>query len=130
MVFLAPLLLGDKNKWLQWAGIAVGFVGVIIFIGADQRATEAALWVYLLPMLATASLTCITLSERRRAGRPACTMPVFTALFWQGLLTAILLLPLAIFDEEFVATINGELIFAVIWLGIIVSVLALDRCFD
>ena len=81
-------------------------------------------------MLATASLTCITLSERRRAGRPACTMPVFTALLWQGQLTAILLLPLAIFDEGFVATINGELIFAVIWLGIIVSVLALDRCFD
>mgnify|MGYP004151615405 CR=1 FL=1 len=96
MVFLAPPLLGEKNKWLQWASIAVGFVGVIIFIGADQRATEAALWVYLLPMLATASLTCITLSERRRAGRPAYTMPAFTALFCQGLLTAILLLPLAI----------------------------------
>jgi drug/metabolite transporter (DMT)-like permease len=56
MGFLAPLLLGEKNNWLQWAGIAVGFVGVIIFIGADHRATEAALWVYLLPMLATASL--------------------------------------------------------------------------
>jgi drug/metabolite transporter (DMT)-like permease len=39
MGFLAPLLLGEKNNWLQWAGIAVGFVGVIIFIGADQRAT-------------------------------------------------------------------------------------------
>ena len=43
MVFLTLLLLGEKNKWLQWASIAVGFVGVIIFIGADQRATEAAL---------------------------------------------------------------------------------------
>ena len=43
MVFLAPLLLGEKNNWLQWAGIAVGFVGLIIFMGADQRATEAAL---------------------------------------------------------------------------------------
>ncbi len=129
MGFLAPLLLGEKNNWLQWAGIAVGFVGVIIFIGADQQATEAALWVYLLPMLATASLTCITLSERRRAGRPACTMPVFTALFWQGLLTAVLLLPLAILDEGFAATVNGELVFAVIWLGIIVSVLAYGQMF-
>ena len=56
-------------------------------------------------------------------------MPVFTALFWQGLLTAILLLPLAIFDEGFAATINGELIFAVIWLGIIVSVLTYGQMF-
>ena len=33
------------------------------------------------------------------------------------------------FDEEFVATINGELIFAVVWLGIIVSVLAYGQMF-
>ena len=49
-------------------------------------------------VLATASLTFITLWERWRtagAGRgpkPAQEMPIFTALFWQGALTAVLLL--------------------------------------
>ena len=40
-----------------------------------------------------------------------------------------MLLPLAILDEGFAATVNGELVFAVIWLGIIVSVLAYGQMF-
>ena len=77
---LAPLVLGERNSALQWAGIGVGFSGVVIFIGADSGVTGAAPWVYGLPMLATASLTFITLWERWRAAgaglssraRPKC----------------------------------------------------------
>ena len=95
---LAPIVLGERNSALQWAGIGVGFAGVMIFIGADSGLTGTAPWVYALPMLATASLTFITLWERRRTAgagqgpKPAQEMPIFTALFWQGALTAVLLL--------------------------------------
>jgi drug/metabolite transporter (DMT)-like permease len=131
---LAPLSLGERNNWLQWAGIGVGFLGVVVFIGADQTVTGAVWWVYLLPLLAAASLTFITIWERWRSARPACDMPIFTALFWQGLLTAALLLPLSLiyeslFYEDFAATWNGDLVFAVVWLGIVVSVLAYGLMF-
>ena len=33
---LAPLFLGERNNWLQWAGIGVGFLGVVVFIGASD----------------------------------------------------------------------------------------------
>ena len=125
---LAPIILGERNSALQWAGIAVGFAGVVIFIGADSGVSGAALWVYALPALATASLTFITLWERWRAARPrentAPPMPIFTALFWQGALTAGLLLPLAEGFEGFAASWQAELVLAILWLAVVVSVLA------
>ena len=125
---LAPLVLGERNSALQWAGIGVGFAGVVIFIGVDSGATGAAAWVYGLPMLATASLTFITLWERRRSAGagPSSTarpeMPIFTALFWQGALTACLLLPFAHGVEGFAADWRAELVLAVVWLAVVVSV--------
>ena len=103
---LAPLFLGERNSMLQWGGIAVGFAGVVISIGADRGATGAAIWVYALPALATANLTFITLWECHRAAiklkmteeaaSPSLpNMPIFTSLFWQGALTALLFLPFA-----------------------------------
>lgn len=130
---LAPLFLGERNNMLQWGGIAVGFTGVVIFIGADSGATGAAIWVYALPALATASLTFITLWERHRAAitlnmtedatSPSPpNMPIFTSLFWQGALTALLLLPLAQQVEGFAADWQIELLLAVFWLAAVVSV--------
>tara|TARA_X000000950_G_scaffold103939_2_gene131089 strand:- start:3145 stop:4038 length:894 start_codon:yes stop_codon:yes gene_type:complete len=125
---LAPIILGERNSAMQWAGIAVGFAGVVIFIGADSGVTGVTLWVYALPALAMASLTFITLWERRRAARPrentAPPMPIFTALFWQGALTAVLLLPLAQGFEGFAADWQAELVLAILWLAVVVSVLS------
>ncbi|MEC7496595.1 MAG: EamA family transporter [Pseudomonadota bacterium] len=122
---LAPLVLGERNSALQWAGIGVGFAGVVIFIGADSGVTGAAPWVYALPMLATASLTFITLWERRRtagagpSSKARPEMPIFTALFWQGVLTACLLLPFAHGIEGFAADWRAELVLAVVWLAVV-----------
>lgn len=122
---LAPLLLGERNSALQWAGIGVGFAGVVIFIGADSGVTGAAPWVYAQPMLATASLTFITLWERRRtagagpSSKARPEMPIFTALFWQGVLTAGLLLPFAHGIEGFAADWRAELVLAVVWLAVV-----------
>jgi len=130
---LAPVFLNERNSILQWVGIGVGFAGVVIFIDADSGASGAALWVYALPALATASLTFITLWERRRAAIKLETvekatsqsqqgMPIFTSLFWQGALTVLLLLPFAQQIEGFEADWRIELFLAVIWLAVIVSV--------
>ena len=106
---------------------------MVIFIGADSGASRAALWVYTLPVLVIASLTFVTLWERRRAAiemeiaantsspsKP--NMPIFTSLFWQGALTVLLLLPLAKQFENFAADWRIELFLGVIWLAVIASV--------
>ena len=49
-------------------------------------------------------------------------MPIFTALFWQGALTACLLLPFAHGIEGFAADWRAELVLAVVWLAVVVSV--------
>ena len=126
---LTPVFLNERNSWLQWAGIAVGFLGVVIFVGADRTATGAALCVYLLPLLASASLTFITIWERRRTSNPAGDMPIFTSLVWHAALTAGLLVPLALWFEKFAATWNGDLVFSVIWLVVVVLVLAFGLIF-
>ena len=55
------LFLNERNSILQWVGVGVSFAGVVIFIGADSGASGAALCVYALLVLATASLTFVTL---------------------------------------------------------------------
>ena len=49
-------------------------------------------------------------------------MPIFTALFWQGVLTACLLLPFAhgapAHIEGFAADWRAELVLAVVWLAV------------
>ena len=49
-------------------------------------------------------------------------MPIFTSLFWQGALTACLLLPFAHGIEGFGADWRAELVLAVVWLAVVVSV--------
>ena len=130
---LAPLFLNERNSILQWVGVGVGFAGMAIFIDADSGASRAALWFYALPVLATASLTFVTVWERRRAAieleiaantsSPSSpNMPIFTPLFWQGPLTILLLLPLAQQFENFAADWRVELFLGVIWLAVIASV--------
>ena len=103
-------------------GIGVRFLGVVIFIEADATASGAALWVYL-PALATASLTAITLWERRRRSRlvtrQAASMPIFTTLFGSGTYPA--LSCHALWFEGGRADWES-LAFAVSWLGLVVSV--------
>jgi drug/metabolite transporter (DMT)-like permease len=111
----------------------LALAGVVIFIGADSGASGAALWVYALPVRASASMTFVTLWERRRAAikleiaantsSPSeLNMPIFTSLFWQGALTVLLLLPLAQQFENFAADWRIELFLGVIWLAVIASV--------
>ena len=47
---------------------------------------------------------------------------VMTALFWHGLLAALCLAPLAWWFEGFAAAWGGQLVFAIIWLAIPVSI--------
>ncbi|MDA7599118.1 DMT family transporter [Alphaproteobacteria bacterium] len=121
---LAPIILSERTTMMQWVGIGLGFAGVATFVLADQALTGSQLWVYLLPAIATISLTTLTLSERRQSQIIKSELPIFTSLFWQGFITAALLLPLGYWFEGLHVNWNGEIVFAIGWLGIVVSIMA------
>jgi len=126
---VSPKILGEPNNKLQWLGIFTGFLGVAVFVSSDNLFTGTPLWVYILPTIATCSLTLITVWERKYSSGTAKPTPIMTALFWQGAITLALLFPLAFYFEKFHAEWNGEFIFSVIWLAVIVSTLAYAMMF-
>lgn len=58
-------LLGLRVRGAQWAGLAVGAVGVVLVVGADLGSGTAPWTAYLLPLAAMASLVAGTFVERR-----------------------------------------------------------------
>ena len=119
---MSPLLLGKANDALRWCGIDVGFDGALVFVVGDMNLSGTTLWVYGLPLLATFCLTFVTAWGRRAAKIDQRDFPVMTALFWHGLLAALCLAPLAWWFEGFAAAWGGQLVFAIIWLAIPVSI--------
>jgi drug/metabolite transporter (DMT)-like permease len=62
---LAGPVLGERVDRRQWAGLAVGLVGVALVVGGDVRVAEAPLWAYAMPFAGMAGLVAATLVERR-----------------------------------------------------------------
>jgi drug/metabolite transporter (DMT)-like permease len=62
---LAGPVLGEYVGRQQWAGLAVGLVGVALVVGGDVRVAEAPLWAYAMPFAGMAGLVAATLVERK-----------------------------------------------------------------
>lgn len=85
-------LLGVRVRGAQWAGLAVGAVGVLLVVRSQLGGSEAPPAAYLLPLAAMAFLVAATFLERRSPGRP----PVLVALTVQVVVTAAVLLVVAV----------------------------------
>jgi drug/metabolite transporter (DMT)-like permease len=57
--------LGEYVGRWQWAGLAVGLVGVALVVGGDVRVAEAPLWAYAMPFAGMSGLVAATLVERK-----------------------------------------------------------------
>jgi drug/metabolite transporter (DMT)-like permease len=69
-------LLGLRVRGGQWAGLALGAVGVALVVGSQLGGSDAPAWAWALPALAMASLIAGTFVERRGGAR----LPVLTTL--------------------------------------------------
>ncbi len=116
---IAPYLLAERNHLYQWLGVLAGFVGVAVFVWGDAKFSGTPLVIYLLPSIATISLTAITIIERRTP-----MLPIMTSLFEQLLVTLICLVPLAYWVEGFAAGWTLPFVFSIVWLGVVVSILS------
>jgi drug/metabolite transporter (DMT)-like permease len=121
---IAPYLLAERNHLYQWLGVLAGFVGVAVFVWGDAEFSRTPLVIYLLPSIATISLTAITIIERRGAARMTPMLTIMTSLFWRLLVTLICLAPLAYWVEGFAAESTLPFVFSIFWLGVVVSILS------
>ena len=99
---LAGPVLGEYVGRQQWAGLAVGIVGVALVVGGDVRVAEAPLWAYAMPFAGMAGLVAATLVERkeylRKSGRETSgEAPMDVVLGIQCAASALLFAAMALF---------------------------------
>ena len=123
--FATPFVFGESNnKWI-WFGIVAGFFGVLLYALADLDFNQVNGLVYLLPTIATLSLTFTTIYERKKSQQnDLSNLDIPNALLWQSVIVILLLAPFAIFMERLNATYNAEFLFSVVWLAFICSLAA------
>jgi drug/metabolite transporter (DMT)-like permease len=116
---LAWSLLGDRIHFRQWAGIAVGFVGVVVVvvpgIGAKGGGVGAA--TLLACFIAVIGISLGTIWQKRIGGGD-----LITGTAWQYLGGALPMAAAAVLFESGHVEMNGELIFALVWLVLVLSV--------
>jgi drug/metabolite transporter (DMT)-like permease len=76
-------LLGLRVRGLQWVGLVLGAVGVVLIVTTEGSASMSLTPAYLLPLVALASLVTATFLERRTAAR----LSVFGALVTHAAIT-------------------------------------------
>jgi drug/metabolite transporter (DMT)-like permease len=115
---IAPYLLAERNHLYQWLGVFVGFVCVAVFVWGDAKFSGTLIVIYLLPSIATISLTTITIIERRGAACMTPMLPIMTPLFWQLLVTLICLARSLIGSKGLRLTGHCHLLFQLSGLGL------------
>ncbi|MGF1536931.1 MAG: DMT family transporter [Elainellaceae cyanobacterium] len=119
---LSGPLLGEPVSPMQWVGMAVGLIGVVVVIAAKIGAQTDVSWLgYGLPFVSTISLTLATLYQRHINRRQdGLTLPVIPSLFVQAAASAIALYPLAAWEGLQVQW-TAPFIFALLWLALVLS---------
>ncbi len=120
--FAAAPLLNERVTPLQWVGLALGFGGVVLVMW-DKFAVEGLSGASVaFALLALLSITAGTIYQKRFCPRfdlRAGSLIQFSAAL-------LLLLPIALFAETNEVRWSGELVFALAWLVIVLSVGAIS----
>ncbi|EHR63012.1 DMT family transporter [Saccharomonospora cyanea] len=113
---LSGPLLGERSTPLQWAGLAVGLVGVALVVGDDLGSSSGApAAAYALPFLAMAGLVVATFAERRATS----SLSVVDSLVIQCSASAALFTVVAWTAGEVVVPTSAGFWFAVAWVVVL-----------
>lgn len=125
---LSARMTGESVTRREWAGLVLGLVAVAIVIG-DGIALGGSLVAYALPFLAVVSITLASLLDRGATVDNEDSAPLLLVTFWHCAASFLVLAPLALGIEGLQANWNGELLFAVAWLALVVSLAAYGLMF-
>jgi drug/metabolite transporter (DMT)-like permease len=116
----AGVALGDRIEPKHWAGLALGFAGVLIVvaptIGSLGSGVNAA--TLTASLVGVLGITLGTLWQKRFGGG----IDLLAGTAWQYLGAAVLMVLATGLFEHHRVTFNGELIFALAWLVLVLSV--------
>lgn len=125
---LSARMTGEAVSRREWTGLVLGLLAVAIVIG-DGLALGGALVAYLVPFVAVISITIASLIDRNATVEGEDDAPLLLVTFWHCVASLICLTPLAIGLEGLHAEWTGGLIFAVVWLALVVSLAAYGLMF-
>ncbi|XAT60259.1 EamA family transporter [Rhodobacteraceae bacterium Araon29] len=125
---LSARMTGEQVSGREWAGLGLGLVAVALVIG-DGIALGGAVVAHLLPFLAVIAITLASLIDRSGNLKKEKSVPILLATFLHCLASFLVLAPLAVGLEGLEATWNGSLVFAIIWLAVVVSLAAYGLMF-
>jgi drug/metabolite transporter (DMT)-like permease len=115
---LAGITLGERVGPRQWAGLALGLVGVVLVIGNKGLLDSSRLAGAGFTVLAMVGITVGTLYQKRY-----CTgVDLRTAVVVQNAIAGLAMLATALLFEPMVVHWTGQLVFALGWLSIVLSV--------
>jgi drug/metabolite transporter (DMT)-like permease len=117
---MAGQLLGEKIQPRHWLGLGIGLAGVILVLWpkfgvAGSGITPATLGASICAVLAISAGTIW--QKRHGAGGD-----LVTGTFWQYVGGAAVAVPIALLFETRTVVFNGELVFAMTWLVLVLSV--------
>lgn len=117
---IAGKLLGEKILPRHWIGLAIGFVGIIVVLwpklgemgsGIDAATLGAS-------FLSVLGITLGTVWQKRRSG----VSSLFSITVWQYVGGALVVMAGSFLFEKQSVTFNGELVFALAWLVLVLSI--------
>lgn len=117
---LAGALLNEEIRPRHWTGLAIGFVGVVIVLLPKLGAIGGGVtWQTLTAsVIAMAGISAGTIWQKRTGA----ASDLITGTFWQYVGATFLMALASLLFETRQITINGELVFALAWLVLVLSI--------
>ena len=114
---LSGWLLHERVTRVQWLGLVLGLVGVLLVVGERVVAAQVGVAAILLSVLALASITLGTVWQKRHGGG----VDLRTGAAIQFMAALAVIAPFALALETREVQWNAELVFAIGWLAVALS---------
>ncbi|MFZ1774931.1 MAG: DMT family transporter [Rhizobiaceae bacterium] len=116
--FLARFALGDAITARHWTGLAAGFAGVALVLAPKLGSVDVSPETLLACVLAVLGMSAGTVWQKKYVHTPN----LVAATAWQYAGGVLFTLPLALMTESGQFRMTGELVFAMAWLVLVLSI--------
>lgn len=123
---LSGLVVGERTPLFRWAGLLIGFGGVMVAVLArTELSNPASVFAYFIPFGSVVAITAASLIQRRlQVQRHAFRLSVDLSLFYQCLGTALAVTVPAFLIEDLATEWTPLFLGSLLWLILAVSLMA------
>lgn len=125
---LSARMTGERVTGREWVGLILGLIAVAVVIG-NGIALGGSIIAHALPFLAVISITVASLIDRSGTLTEEKRTPMLLITFLHCMASFVVLTPLAFGLEGLEANWSWSLLFAIVWLSLVVSLAAYGLMF-